>query len=133
MCVLSHSIVSDSATPWTVACQAPLPMGFLGQEHWSGLPFPTPGGLSDPGIEPVSPAFAGRFFTTELTGKPRPGIVPSRKDFRVILTDCKSEVEGKMKMLLWRVITKYLRKVEDFKIQYNLQVHNKTSRQLTGI
>ena len=118
MCVLSHSVVSDSATPWTVAYQAPVSMGFPGQEHWSGLPFPTPGGLSDPGIEPVSPAFAGRFFTTELPGKPRPGIVPSRKHFRAvfILTDCKSEVEGKMDMLLWSIIAKYLRKLEDFKI-----------------
>ena len=71
VCVLSHSVVSDSATPWTVACQAPLSMGFPGQEHWSGLSFPTPGGLSDPGIEPVSPACAGRFFTTE-PGKPHP-------------------------------------------------------------
>ena len=65
MCVLSHSVVSDSATPWTVAYQAPLSMGFPGQEHWSGLPFPTPGGLSDPGIEPLSlmsPALAGRFL-----------------------------------------------------------------------
>ena len=52
-------------TPWTVACQAPLSMGFSRQEYWSGLPFPPPGDLPDPGIEPVSPAplaSAGRFF-----------------------------------------------------------------------
>ena len=40
------------------------------QEYWSGLPFPLPGDLPDPGIKPTSPALAGRFFTTELPGKP---------------------------------------------------------------
>ena len=44
-------------------------MGFLRQEYWSGLPFPSPGDLSDPGIEPVSPALAGGFFTAEPPGK----------------------------------------------------------------
>ena len=62
-----------SVTPWTIACQAPLTMGFHRQEYWSGLPFPPPGNLLDPGIELMSPAFlanAGRFFTTEIPGKP---------------------------------------------------------------
>ena len=57
-------------TPWTVACQAPLPMGFFRQEYWSGLPFPSPGDLPNPGIEPTSltsPAQAGRFFSTSAT------------------------------------------------------------------
>ena len=62
--------MSDSVTPWAVACQAPLSMGFSRQEYWSGLPFPPPGDLLDPKIEPVSPASAGGFFTTELPGKP---------------------------------------------------------------
>ena len=44
------------ATPWTIACQAPLSMEFSRQEYWSGLPFPTPGDLPNPGIEPRSPA-----------------------------------------------------------------------------
>ena len=44
-------------TPWTVACQAPLSMGFPRQEYWSGLPFPSPGDLPSPGIEPTSPVF----------------------------------------------------------------------------
>ena len=48
------SVVSDSATPWTVARQAPLSVRFSRQEHWSGLSFPSPGDLPDPGIEPVS-------------------------------------------------------------------------------
>jgi len=52
--VLSH--VQIFATPWTVAYQAPLSMGFSRQEYWSGLPFPSPGDLPDPGIEPRSPA-----------------------------------------------------------------------------
>ena len=45
-------------------------MRFARQEYWSKLPFPSPGDLSDPGIEPASPALAGRFFTTEQSGKP---------------------------------------------------------------
>ena len=53
-CVLKSSIVSDSATPWTVAHQSPLSMGFTRQEYWNGLPFPSPGDLPDSGIEPRS-------------------------------------------------------------------------------
>jgi len=45
-------------------------MGFSRREHWSGLPFPSPGDLPSPTIKPMSPAVAGRFFTTELPGKP---------------------------------------------------------------
>ena len=62
MCVLRH--VQLFATPWTVAHQNSLSMGFSGQEHGSGLPFPSPRDLPDPGIEPASPALAGSFFTT---------------------------------------------------------------------
>ena len=57
--LFSRSVVSDSATPWTAACQAPLSMGFSRQESCSGLPFPSPGDLRTPGIEPASPALAG--------------------------------------------------------------------------
>ena len=57
--------MSDSATPWTVAHKVPLSMGFSRQEYWSGLAFPAPGDLPDPGIEPASPELAGRFFTAE--------------------------------------------------------------------
>ena len=53
---VSHSIMSDSATPWTVACQDPLSMGFSRQEYWSELPFPLSRGSSWTGIEPCSPA-----------------------------------------------------------------------------
>ena len=71
--VLSHSVVSDSETPWTVVSQTPLSMRFSTQEYWSGLPFSTPGDLPDPGIELISlvlPALVGRFFTTVSPGKP---------------------------------------------------------------
>ena len=51
------------ATPWTVACKVPLSMGFSRQEYGSGLPFPSPGDLPDPEVEPVSPVLPGRFFT----------------------------------------------------------------------
>ena len=61
--------MSDSATPWTVARQASLFMRFPRQEYWSGLPFLSPGDLSDAGIKPPSPALAGGFFTTEPPGK----------------------------------------------------------------
>ena len=58
------------APSWTVSCQIPLSMGFSRQEYWSGLPFPSPGDLPDPGIKPISPALAGRFFTTKPPGSP---------------------------------------------------------------
>ena len=54
------------AIPWTVACQAPLSMGFSRQEYLSGLPFPTPGDLLGLGIEPGSPALQADDFPTEL-------------------------------------------------------------------
>ena len=71
VCVLSgFSRVRFCATLWTVARQAPLSMGFSRQEYWSVFPFPSPGGLSNPGIKPVSlmsPVLAGSFFTTIAT------------------------------------------------------------------
>ena len=71
-CVVMKSCLF--ATPWTIAHQAPLSMGFPRQEYWNGLPFPPPGHFPNPGIElmiPVSPALAGGFlFTTEPPGKP---------------------------------------------------------------
>ena len=70
-CVLTcFSHVQLFMTPWTVACQAPLSMGFSKQEYWSGLPCPPPGDLPNPGTEPeslMSPALAGGFFTTNAT------------------------------------------------------------------
>ena len=56
-------------TPWTVAHQAHPSMGFSRQEYWSGLPFPSPGDLPDPGIEPGSPALEADALTSEPPGK----------------------------------------------------------------
>ena len=64
---MSNSFV----TPWTVGRQAALSMGFPRQEYWTGLSFPSPGDLPDPGIERASPALVGGFFTTEPPGKPQ--------------------------------------------------------------
>ena len=81
MMSFSHRVMSDSVTPWIIACQAPLSMGFPSQEiwsegkeekkklDWSELPFPSPGDLPHPGIEPGSPALGGGFFTTDPPGK----------------------------------------------------------------
>ena len=55
-----------------IALQAPLSMGFPRQEYWSGVPFPPPGDLLDSGMELVSPALAGGFFTPEPPGKSKP-------------------------------------------------------------
>ena len=55
--------------PWTVACQASLSKRFSRQEYWSGLPFPSPGDLPNPGIEPVSPALQAISLPTEPQGK----------------------------------------------------------------
>ena len=71
VCVLSRfSYIRLCATPWTVVRQAPLYMEFSRQEYWSGLPFPPPGDLPNPGTELsslISPALSGRFFTTHTT------------------------------------------------------------------
>ena len=68
----SLSRVQPFATPWAVAHQAPLSMGFSRQGYWSGLPFPPPGDLPEPEIEPqslASPALAGGIFTAAPPGK----------------------------------------------------------------
>ena len=68
--VKSFSHVQLFATPWTVAYQAPLSMGFSRQEYWSGVPFPAPGDLSDPGIEPLSAALQADSLPSEPAEKP---------------------------------------------------------------
>ena len=71
VCAQSLNHVQLFMTLWTAACQAPLSTGFSRQGYCSGLPFPPPGNLPNPGIEPmspVSPALAGEFFTTEPPG-----------------------------------------------------------------
>ena len=68
--VKSLSRVPLFATPWTVAYKAPLSMEFSRQEYWSGLPFPSPGDLPNPGIKPGSPALQADALPSEPPGKP---------------------------------------------------------------
>ena len=81
--VKSLSRVRLFATPWTVAYQAPLSMGFSRQEYWSGLPFPSPGDLPDPGIEPRSPTLEADALTSEPPGKPFTTKPPGKPDVNV--------------------------------------------------
>ena len=72
VCEVASVVSSSFAAPWTVAHQAPLSMGVSRQECWSGLPFPPPGDLPNPGMEhssPMSPALVGVFFTTVPPGR----------------------------------------------------------------
>ena len=101
---LSLSLVPKScltlATPWTVACQAPLSVGFSRQEYWSGLPFPSPGDLPDPGIETGSPAVQEDSLPTELwinvysnikrrrQWQPTPVLLPGKSHGQRILVGC---------------------------------------------
>ena len=90
VCVCAQSLrcVWLCVIPWPAAHQAPLSVGFPGQEYWSELPCPPPGDLTDPGIElvsPASPALAGRFFTTAPPGNPK--FLPK---IQSVLTACKS-------------------------------------------
>ena len=83
-------------SPWTVARLAALSMGFLRQESWSGLLFPSPGDLPDPGIEPVFPALAGSFFTPVPAGKASCRLLLlSETNCRAVITDRKSWPEFK--------------------------------------
>ena len=70
---VSGSVMCDSASSWTVAHQAPLPLGFSRQEYWSELPFPSPGDLPDPGINPGSLALQANSLPSEPPGKPQIG------------------------------------------------------------
>ena len=79
--------------PWTVAYQAPLSMGFSRQEYWSGVPFPSPGDLPNPGIEPRSPAFQAYSLPYEPQGRPFLPIKMKRRKFS----------EGKLTLLLWYI------------------------------
>ena len=77
--LLSCEVVSNSfATPWTVARPAPLSMGFSRQQHWRGLPFPSPGDLLDPGTEPLSPAWQVGSLPLSHLGSPRRLLVMSK-------------------------------------------------------
>ena len=84
MVVLLVGLVAKSCpilvTPWTVACQAPLSMGFSRQEYWSGLPFPSPGDLPNSGIKPRSPALQTDALPSEPPEKP----IDGQKNYQII-------------------------------------------------
>ena len=78
VCAQLFSHVQLFAAPWTVACQGPLSMEFSRQEYWSGLPFPPPRNLPEPGMKLsslASPALTGKFFTTGPPGKPCANVI----------------------------------------------------------
>ena len=77
--------MSDSATSWTVAYQAPPSMGFSRQAWWSGLPFPSPGDLPNPGIEAGSPALQADALPSEPPGKARNTVTNSMKTLKMVL------------------------------------------------
>ena len=82
--VLSRSVVSNPATPWIVAHQAPLYMGFSRQEYWSGLAFPTPEDLPDPGMEPAPPAWqVGSLLLRHLRSQQHYSVI--KKKTRVLI------------------------------------------------
>ena len=121
-CMLSR--VWLFATLWTVACQAPLSTGFSRQEYWSRLPFPAPGDLPYPGIKPVSPALAGRFFTTEPPRKPR-----AVAGWFITMFCRNSGAAGLPSMLVLNFIFKYIfnyLRIEQTWMQYTLNLNTMT-------
>ena len=92
-CMLSR--VRLFSTPWTVAFQAPLSLGFPRPEYWSGLPFPSPGDLPNTGIEPTSPTFQADALPSEPPGKLRYAYIPSLSRRR------KNSVRGKVISKKW--------------------------------
>ena len=91
--------MSDSfASPWTIARQAPSSMGFPREEYWRELPFPPPGDLPDPGIEPESPALASGFFTAkQRTWKSHVNVYSSTIHNRQKVEPITSKVNGSTK------------------------------------
>jgi len=94
--------VSDSwLTPWTVAHQASLSMGFSRQEYWSGLPFPSPGDLPNPGIEPGSPVLQADRVLSEPPGKPhyreRILAIPTREEKCLLVGEEPSQYEKELR------------------------------------
>ena len=97
------SCVQLSVTPWNVAHQAPPSMGFSRQEHWSGLPFPSPGDLPDPGIEPRCSALQTDALLSE----------PPAKPYHILEKACSlfsnsSQPRGQMDKRLWTILTESL-------------------------
>ena len=84
LCVLVAHCVQFFATPWTIAHQALLSMGFPRQERWSGLPFPSPGDFPDPGVKPRSPVLQANSLLSEAPGSPQWGLL---RGLNVIMPD----------------------------------------------
>ena len=101
LCMLGRfSCVQLCVTPWTAARQAPLSLGLSRREHWSGFSGPPPGDPPDPGIEPRSPTFAGRFFTICATkeaphlSEEASQLIPRRWPFFILISTEEEEAEG---------------------------------------
>ena len=92
--------MSDSVTPWTVAHQTPLSMGFSRQEYWSGLPFPSPGDLLHPGIKPRSPALQAD-FSIRLTSLHM--IISSSIHYFILLIICLLTWQVVIDLVKWRI------------------------------
>ena len=113
-CVLTQSCLT-LFDPMDCSCQAPLSMELSRQEYWSGLPFPPPGDLPDPGIEPVSLALAGGFFTTSP-----PGIIPSNREALAQLNNVLVSFELEPSIWIqfpWGVVDSQNSRHTQFKIQ----------------
>ena len=115
MCAQSLRHAHLLGTPWTVARQTPLSMGFSRRKYWSELPFPPPNDLPNPGIKSMSsasPVLAGRFFTSELPGKPH------NKAHTYIIsshyTNCTTKTMGLIKIQL---VTTFKNFLHDIKIE----------------
>ena len=85
-----ESVSCSVVTPWTVALQAPLSMGFSRQEYWSGLPFSSPGDLPHPGVEPRSLSLQIHSLPSELWRKPRMGYEPKSESCSVVSNSLQS-------------------------------------------
>ena len=107
VCVLRRAQLCE--TPWTVAHQAPLSTGCPRQESWSGLPFPSPGDLPDPSTELPCLALAGKFFTTELPGKPIPS---TRFSFS-------SSSQSRLIVTKWPLLSSYHPRIPAFTVEFH--------------
>ena len=100
-------------TPWTVARQAPRSVGFPRQEYWSGLPFPSPGGLPDPGIKPRSPALQADSLPSEPPGKPHSNVhtknmYKDKMSVAYSLTLCQAQCDFGYAVIL-RIVANFVR------------------------
>ena len=99
-CLVAILVANYFVTPWTVTCQTPLPTSFPRQEYWSGLPFPSPGDLPNPGIEPGSPALEADALPSEPPGKSKgrrktpltEKVSKNVEDIAQLLCECKVEL-----------------------------------------